>query len=176
LRDTLGLTGTKFGCGQGLCGACTVHVDGEAMRSCTTRIASVAGHNITTIEGLSSDGHHPLQVAWVENQVPQCGYCQVGIIMTSAALLANNKAPSDADIDDALGGHICRCGTYQRIRQAIHQAAAGSAPPAKSASSGLSGDSDVGELNTKVLHGTAARTGGFDKNTFDTRAIAEGTR
>jgi len=136
----------------------------------------VAGHNITTIEGLSSDGHHPLQVAWVENQVPQCGYCQVGIIMTSAALLAKNGSPSDADIDDALGGHICRCGTYQRIRQAIHQAAAGSAPAAKSASSGLSKDSAVGGLNTKDLNGTESRTGGLDKNTFDRQAIAEGTR
>src|SRR3984957_982494 len=176
LRDTLGLTGTKFGCGQAFCGACTVHVDGEAMRSCTTRIAAVAGHNITTIEGLSPDGHHPLQVAWVENQVPQCGYCQVGIIMTSATLLAKNKVPSDADIDDALGGHICRCGTYQRIRQAIHQAASGSARPAKSASSGLSKDSAAGEPNTRDLNGTESRTGGFDKNTFDTRAIAERTR
>jgi len=134
LRDTLGLTGTKFGCGQSLCGACTVHVDGDAIRSCTMRIAAVAGHNITTIEGLSSGGNHPLQVAWLENQVPQCGYCQVGMIMTSAALLAKNSAPSDADIDEALGGHICRCGTYQRIRQAIHQAAAGHStkPPSKS--------------------------------------------
>jgi aerobic-type carbon monoxide dehydrogenase small subunit (CoxS/CutS family) len=128
LRDTLGLTGTKFGCGQALCGACTVHVDGDATRSCTMRIAAVAGHKITTIEGLSSGGNHPLQVAWLENQVPQCGYCQVGMIMTSAALLAKNSAPSDADIDDALGGHICRCGTYQRVRQAIHQAAAGHPP------------------------------------------------
>lgn len=123
LRDTLGLTGTKFGCGQALCGACTVHVDGDPTRSCTTRIAAVAGRNITTIEGLSPDGHHPVQVAWLENQVPQCGYCQVGMIMTTAALLAKNSAPTDADIDDALSGHICRCGTYQRIRQAIHQAA-----------------------------------------------------
>jgi isoquinoline 1-oxidoreductase alpha subunit len=134
LRDTLALTGTKFGCGQALCGACTVHVDGDAIRSCTTRIAAVAGHNITTIEGLSSDGHHPVQAAWLETQVAQCGYCQVGMIMTSAALLAKNSAPSDADIDDALSGHICRCGTYQRIRQAVHQAAArhSSKPPSNS--------------------------------------------
>jgi isoquinoline 1-oxidoreductase subunit alpha len=124
LRDTLGLTGTKFGCGMALCGACTVHVNGEPTRSCTTRVASVAGRNITTIEGLSRDGHHPVQLAWVEEQVPQCGYCQAGMIMTSAALLAKNPAPSDADIDEALGGHICRCGTYQRIRKAIHVAAA----------------------------------------------------
>jgi isoquinoline 1-oxidoreductase subunit alpha len=124
LRDTLGLTGTKFGCGQALCGACTVHVDGEATRSCTARISTVAGRNITTIEGLSADGQHPVQQAWLADQVPQCGYCQAGMIMTTAALLAKNSAPTDADIDEALGGHICRCGTYQRIRQAVHQAAA----------------------------------------------------
>jgi aerobic-type carbon monoxide dehydrogenase small subunit (CoxS/CutS family) len=123
LRDTLGLTGTKFGCGMALCGACTVHVDGEAARSCTTRISAVAGRSITTIEGLSKDGQHPLQVAWIEEQVAQCGYCQAGMIMTSAALLAKKSAPSDADIDEALGGHICRCGTYQRIRRAVHGAA-----------------------------------------------------
>jgi isoquinoline 1-oxidoreductase subunit alpha len=124
LRDTLGLTGTKFGCGQALCGACTVHVDGEATRSCTARISTVVGHNITTIEGLSPDGQHPVQQAWLADQVPQCGYCQAGMIMTTAALLAKNSAPTDADIDEALGGHICRCGTYQRIRHAVHQAAA----------------------------------------------------
>jgi isoquinoline 1-oxidoreductase subunit alpha len=123
LRDTLSLTGTKFGCGMALCGACTVHVDGEPTRSCTTRIAAVAGHNITTIEGLSSNGQHPVQVAWLDAQVAQCGYCQVGMIMTTAALLAKNPSPTDTDIDEALGGHICRCGTYQRIRQAVHQAA-----------------------------------------------------
>lgn len=124
LRDTLGLTGTKFGCGQSLCGACTVHVDGEATRSCTARIATVAGRSITTIEGLSPDGRHPVQQAWLSDQVPQCGYCQAGMIMTTAALLAKNSAPTDSDIDEALGGHICRCGTYLRIRQAVHQAAA----------------------------------------------------
>jgi isoquinoline 1-oxidoreductase subunit alpha len=124
LRDTLGLTGTKFGCGQALCGACTVHVDGEATRSCTTRISTVAGRSILTIEGLSPDGQHPVQQAWLADQVPQCGYCQAGMIMTTAALLAKNASPTDADIDDALGGHICRCGTYQRIRQAVHDAAA----------------------------------------------------
>jgi aerobic-type carbon monoxide dehydrogenase small subunit (CoxS/CutS family) len=128
LRDTLGLTGTKFGCGMALCGACTVHIDGAATRSCTTRISAVAGRSITTIEGLSLDGHHPLQLAWIEEQVAQCGYCQAGMIMTSAALLAKNAAPSDADIDEALGGHICRCGTYQRIRSAIHGAAAKASP------------------------------------------------
>ncbi len=135
LRDTLGLTGTKFGCGMALCGACTVHVDGEPTRSCSTRISAVAGRNITTIEGLSSDGAHPVQVAWIDEQVAQCGYCQAGMLMTSAALLAMNPAPSDSDIDDALGGHICRCGTYQRIRRAIHQAAA-KQPPAKPATGG----------------------------------------
>ncbi|HEY7826079.1 MAG TPA: (2Fe-2S)-binding protein [Candidatus Acidoferrales bacterium] len=140
LRDTLGLTGTKFGCGESLCGACTVHVEGEATRSCVTRISSVAGKKITTIEGLSPDGSHPVQMAWIVEQVPQCGYCQAGMIMTSSALLAKNPSPSDADIDDALGGHICRCGTYQRIRAAVHQAAAkhaaNAAPQQESASSG----------------------------------------
>jgi isoquinoline 1-oxidoreductase subunit alpha len=134
LRDTIGLTGTKFGCGMALCGACTVHIDGEPARSCVTRIASVAGRKITTIEGLSPDGRNPVQLAWLEEQVPQCGYCQAGMIMTSAALLAKNSSPTDADIDDALAGHICRCGTYQRIRQAIHQAASKS--PAKKVSAG----------------------------------------
>ncbi|MFY9733494.1 MAG: (2Fe-2S)-binding protein [Candidatus Acidiferrales bacterium] len=133
LRDTLGLTGTKFGCGMALCGACTVHVDGEATRSCTTRISAVAGKNITTIEGLSADGHHPVQAAWLDQQVAQCGYCQVGMIMTTAALLAKKPKPSDADIDDALGGHICRCGTYQRIRAAVHEAATKQTPQAVAA-------------------------------------------
>ena len=123
LRDTLGLTGTKFGCGMALCGACTVHVDGEATRSCTTKISAVAGRNITTIEGLSPHRRHPVQAVWLDAQVAQCGYCQVGMIMTTAALLAKNPKPSDADIDDVLGGHICRCGTYQRIRAAVHEAA-----------------------------------------------------
>jgi isoquinoline 1-oxidoreductase subunit alpha len=123
LRDTLGLTGTKFGCGMALCGACTVHVDGEATRSCTTRISAVADRSITTIEGLSPDGQTLVQAVWLDEQVAQCGYCQAGMIMTTAALLAKNPKPSDADIDDALGGHICRCGTYQRIRAAVHAAA-----------------------------------------------------
>ena len=122
LRDTLGLTGTKFGCGMSLCGACTVHVDGEATRSCTTRVSAVSGRNITTIEGLSSDGKSFVQLAWLDQQVAQCGYCQAGMIMTTAALLEKNPNPSDADIDEALGGHICRCGTYQRIRAAVHEA------------------------------------------------------
>lgn len=122
LRDTLELTGTKFGCGARFCGACTVHVDGEATRSCVTRVSTVEGKKITTIEGLSADGSHPLQKAWLEEQVSQCGYCQAGMIMTCAALLAENPKPTDADIDEALAGHICRCGTYVRIRKAIHHA------------------------------------------------------
>lgn len=136
LRDTLGLTGTKFGCGQSLCGACTVHVGGEATRSCVTRISSVSGKSITTIEGLSPNGTHPVQVAWIEEQVAQCGYCQAGMIMTSSALLANKPEPTDADIDDALGGHICRCGTYQRIREAVHHAAKRSGASAAAAKGG----------------------------------------
>jgi isoquinoline 1-oxidoreductase subunit alpha len=123
LRDTLNMTGTKFGCGMALCGACTVHIEGEAARSCVTPIANVAGKKITTIEGLSTDGTHPVQQAWMEINVPQCGYCQPGQIMSAVALLAKKASPSDADIDDAMSGNICRCGTYQRIRQAIHRAA-----------------------------------------------------
>jgi isoquinoline 1-oxidoreductase subunit alpha len=123
LRDTLELTGTKFGCGQSFCGACTVHIDGVAERSCSTRISTVGDSKILTIEGLSADGSHPLQKAWLEAQVSQCGYCQAGMIMSCAALLATNAKPNDADIDEALAGHICRCGTYPRIRKAIHAAA-----------------------------------------------------
>ena len=123
LRETLGLTGTKFGCGMNQCGACTVHVDGKPMRSCQTPISSVAGKKVTTIEGLSADSSHPLQQAWIAEQVPQCGYCQSGQIMAAAALLAANRRPSDQDIDAAMDGNICRCGTYQRIRRAIHRAA-----------------------------------------------------
>jgi isoquinoline 1-oxidoreductase alpha subunit len=123
LRDTLGMTGTKFGCGMALCGACTVHLEGEAIRSCITPVSGVAGKNITTIEGLSPDRSHPVQRAWIEVDVPQCGYCQSGQIMSAAALLAQNPKPSDSQIDDAMKGNICRCGTYQRIRQAVHRAA-----------------------------------------------------
>jgi aerobic-type carbon monoxide dehydrogenase small subunit (CoxS/CutS family) len=123
LRDVLGMTGTKFGCGAGLCGACTVHVEGNAARSCQTAISRVADKNITTIEGLSTDGSHPVQQAWIELDVPQCGYCQSGQIMTASALLAKNSKPSDADIDEVMRGNICRCGTYQSIRKAIHMAA-----------------------------------------------------
>jgi aerobic-type carbon monoxide dehydrogenase small subunit (CoxS/CutS family) len=125
LRDALDLTGTKYGCGMALCGACTVHVDGKAVRSCITPLRAVAGKKITTIEGLSLDRSHPLQQAWIAEQVPQCGYCQSGMLMSAAELLARTPQPSDADIDAGLGGHICRCGTYQRIRRAIHRAASG---------------------------------------------------
>jgi isoquinoline 1-oxidoreductase subunit alpha len=123
LRDTLALTGTKFGCGVAQCGACTVHIDGEARRSCVTPISAVDGASITTIEGLSADGAHPLQRAWIAEDVPQCGYCQSGQIMSAAALLTRHPHPTDADIDAAMQGNICRCGTYQRIRSAIHRAA-----------------------------------------------------
>jgi isoquinoline 1-oxidoreductase subunit alpha len=123
LRDTLGLTGTKYGCGAALCGACTVHLEGQAVRSCRTPVGEVAARKITTIEGLSSDRSHPVQKAWIELDVPQCGYCQSGQIMSAAALLAHTPQPSDADIDAAMSGNICRCGTYQRIRAAIHRAA-----------------------------------------------------
>jgi isoquinoline 1-oxidoreductase subunit alpha len=123
LRDSLNLTGTKFGCGIAQCGACTVHLNGEAVRSCQLPVGSLAGRDIRTIEGLSEDGTHPVQQAWIAEQVPQCGYCQSGQIMSAAALLAKNQRPSDADIDAAMAGNICRCGTYQRIRRAIHRAA-----------------------------------------------------
>jgi isoquinoline 1-oxidoreductase subunit alpha len=123
LRDIQGMTGTKFGCGQALCGACTVHVDGVAVRSCQTALGDINGSAITTIEGLSPDGSHPLQVAWRELNVPQCGYCQGGQIMQAASLLKQTPSPSDQDIDDAMSGNICRCGTYPRIRAAIKHAA-----------------------------------------------------
>ena len=121
LRDELGLTGTKYGCGIAQCGACTVHIDGQPARACQTPISAIAGMKVTTIEGLG--GHHPVQQAWVKADVPQCGYCQSGQIMSAAALLAEKKHPTDADIDAALSGNICRCGTYQRIRAAIKDAA-----------------------------------------------------
>jgi isoquinoline 1-oxidoreductase alpha subunit len=123
LRETLGLTGTKYGCGMAQCGACTVHLDGEAIRSCVKRVADTAGKEITTIEGLSPDLSHPLQKAWMEIDVPQCGYCQSGQSMSAAILLAENSAPTETDIDEGMSGNICRCGTYPRIRRAIHRAA-----------------------------------------------------
>jgi isoquinoline 1-oxidoreductase alpha subunit len=124
LRDTLQLTGTKFGCGEGLCGACTVHINGEAQRSCSTAMKNVEGRSVSTIEGLSANGDHPLQRAWQAANVPQCGYCQSGQIMQAAALLKTKPNPTDEDIDSFMQGNICRCGTYQRIRQAIKAAAA----------------------------------------------------
>ena len=125
IRDVAGLTGTKYSCGKALCGACVVHVDRSPVRACVFPVASAAGREVTTIEGLSEDGNHPVQVAWREINVPQCGYCQSGQIMSAVALLADNPNPSDADIDNAMSGNICRCGTYTRIRDAIHRAAEG---------------------------------------------------
>ncbi|HUL74746.1 MAG TPA: (2Fe-2S)-binding protein [Vicinamibacterales bacterium] len=136
LRDTLGLTGTKFGCGLAECGACTVHLDGRAVKSCSVSIANAAGKRVTTIEGLSADRSHPVQRAWMEEDVPQCGYCQSGQIMAAAALLARTPHPTDADIDQAMRGNICRCGTYDAIRRAIHRAASderGSGPDRRKA-------------------------------------------
>lgn len=123
LRDTLGLTGTKFGCGAAQCGACTVHVDGAPVRACVTALAEAQGRSVTTVEGLSPDGSHPVQRAWAELDVPQCGYCQSGQIMSAVALLAETPRPSDEQIDEAMSGNLCRCGTYVRIRAAIHRAA-----------------------------------------------------
>ena len=124
IRDEVGLTGTKFGCGAALCGACTVHLNGSPIRSCQTPVSAVAGKKVATVESLSADNSHPLQKAWVKHQVPQCGYCQSGQLMSATALLAKNKNPSDADIDAAMSGNLCRCGTYNRIRAAIKDAAA----------------------------------------------------
>ena len=123
LRDALELTGTKFGCGAGLCGACTVHVDGAAVRSCSTPVSQVVGKTVMTIEGLGANGLHPVQQAWIAEEVPQCGYCQVGQIMAAAALLAKTPHPTDDEITQGMNGNICRCGTYERIRLAIHRAA-----------------------------------------------------
>ena len=123
LRDKLSMTGTKFGCGMAMCGACTVHINGDVVRSCVTTIQSVAGKSVVTIEGLSVDGSHPVQQAWIEHDVPQCGYCQSGQIMSAVSLLSKKAQPSDADIDEAMRGNICRCGTYGHIRAAIHRVA-----------------------------------------------------
>jgi isoquinoline 1-oxidoreductase subunit alpha len=158
LRDTLNLTGTKFGCGMALCGACTVHVDGEAIRSCVTPIASVAEKKVTTIEGLSMNRSHPVQQAWIEVDVPQCGYCQPGQIMAAAVLLAKNPHPTDADIDESMAGNICRCGTYQRIRKAIHRAAEmrAAAPPHQPPKSKSAGSAGSDELTARALGPTGA--------------------
>ena len=129
IREVLNLPGTKYGCGMSLCGACTVHVNGVATRSCVTEISQANGKQITTIEGLSTDGTHPLQKAWMETDVPQCGYCQVGQIMSAAALLNAHPNPTDAQISESMDGNLCRCGTYLRIREAIHKAAAGNGRP-----------------------------------------------
>lgn len=123
IRDVIGLTGTKYGCGMAQCGACTIHLNGRAIRSCTTLVSEAAGKNITTIEGLSPDNSHPVQIAWLQTDTPQCGYCQSGQVMAAAALLREKPNPTDEDIDDAMSGNICRCGTYPRIRKAIHIAA-----------------------------------------------------
>lgn len=128
LRDTLGLTGTKYGCGQGLCGACTVHLKGQPVRSCLVTVAQAAGQPVTTIEGLSADRSHPVQRAWIAEEVPQCGYCQAGQIMSAAALLAQNPKPTEQQVDEAMAGNLCRCGTYQRIRRAVQLAASGGRP------------------------------------------------
>jgi isoquinoline 1-oxidoreductase subunit alpha len=137
IRDTLNMKGTKFGCGAGLCGACTVHLDGRAVRSCQTPVQNAANKQVTTIEGLSADGTHAVQQAWQELDVPQCGYCQAGQMMSASALLVQKPKPTDADIDSAMNGNLCRCGTYLRIRKAIHRAseiaAAGTKAPAQSA-------------------------------------------
>jgi aerobic-type carbon monoxide dehydrogenase small subunit (CoxS/CutS family) len=125
IRETIGLTGTKFGCGLSQCGACTVHLDGQPIRSCVTPVSSVGAKSVTTIEGLSPTTSHALQLAWIAEQVPQCGYCQSGQLMSAAALIVRKPNPTDADIDTAMSGNICRCGTYQRIRRAIHRAAKG---------------------------------------------------
>ena len=124
IRDEIGLTGTKFGCGKAQCGSCTVHVNGSAVRACQTPVSSVSGKKVATVESLSADNSHPLQKAWIKHQVPQCGYCQSGQVMSAAALLSKNKNPSDGDIDAAMSGNLCRCGTYNRVRAAVKDAAA----------------------------------------------------
>src|ERR1700687_4389179 len=156
LRDTLNMTGTKFGCGMALCGACTVHVNGEVSRSCITPVSSVAGKKITTIEGLSADASHPVQKAWIEIDVPQCGYCQSGQIMSAAAVLATKAQPRDAEIDDAMKDNICRCGTYQRIRQAVHRAAQLQGAPSKAAKLGADEGSEQVLIEETVEVGGAA--------------------
>ena len=158
LRDTLGLTGTKFGCGMALCGACTVHIGGQATRSCVTTASSVVGKRVTTIEGLSPDRSHPVQRAWMEADVPQCGYCQSGQIMSAAALLAKKANPTDADIDEAMRGNICRCGTYQMIREAIHRAAQYHATPVRLKADATNGEPADREPQARAASDTASST------------------
>lgn len=155
LRDALNMTGTKFGCGMALCGACTVHINGEATRSCITPVSSIAGKKVTTIEGLSADNSHPVQRAWMEIDVPQCGYCQSGQIMTAAAFLAKTPHPTEAQIDDAMSGNICRCGTYNQIRKAIHRAAQLQAGGSKSADSHDGSETESAAQSADVLVGGA---------------------
>ena len=155
LRDALNMTGTKFGCGMALCGACTVHINGEATRSCITPVSSLAGKKVTTIEGLSADNSHPVQRAWMEVDVPQCGYCQSGQIMTASAFLAKTPHPTDAQIDDAMSGNICRCGTYNQIRKAIHAAAKMQAASNKSATSDTADETESAMEKADVLAGGA---------------------
>ena len=156
LRDALNMTGTKFGCGMALCGACTVHINGDATRSCITPISSVAGKHVTTIEGLSATSSHPVQTAWLEIDVPQCGYCQSGQIMSAAALIAKTPKPTDAQIDDAMTGNICRCGTYPRIKRAIHRAAEIQAAAGKTAAASPSASADPApDSESTVLAGGA---------------------
>ncbi len=155
IRDVLNLRGTKYGCGVALCGACTVHIDGEATRSCVTPVSEVAGKKVTTIEGLSADLSHPVQKAWIEADVSQCGYCQSGQIMSAAALLAKKPRPTDAEVDDAMSGNICRCGTYQRIREAIHRAAQMPAAPARQKASPMK-KAKPGETAAMAPHALAA--------------------
>ena len=155
LRDTLNMTGTKFGCGMALCGACTVHINGEATRSCITPVSSLAGKKVTTIEGLSTDNSHPVQRAWMEIDVPQCGYCQSGQIMTASAFLAKTPNPTEAQIDDAMSGNICRCGTYNQIRKAIRVAAKLQAGGTKSAISGGGDENEAAVERVDVLAGGA---------------------
>ena len=156
LRDTLGLTGTKFGCGLSLCGACTVHIDGQAIRSCVTTISSVVGKRVTSIEGLSPDRTHPVQRAWMEADVPQCGYCQSGQIMSAAALLAKKANPTDAEIDEAMRGNICRCGTYQPVREAIHRAARYRAAPVRLGADATNGEPANSASNARAANDTAS--------------------
>ena len=155
LRDALNMTGTKFGCGMALCGACTVHINGEATRACITPVSSLAGKKVTTIEGLSTDNSHPVQKAWMEIDVPQCGYCQSGQIMAAAAFLAKTPHPTDAQIDDAMSGNICRCGTYNQIRKAIHAAARLQAGASKSAISEAGGETETAMEPADALVGGA---------------------